>query len=181
MIENYGLIIGNCISAVAAIFTARSSWSKDTWNIYINQVIQCLLLAFASVFFNSYAGIVTLLACAFRNYLAAKEKLDAKMTILCFILIVIPGILINNRGYVGFIVIVANAVYTLGMYYARRELTIKINIVVDLALWIIYECIIIDIPSIIADGIGLIVTVASIIRIKKEADKYKEREGFNHD
>lgn len=168
MIEQYGIIIGNCISAVAAIFTARSSWAKDKWNIYINQVIQCLLLAVASIFFNSYAGIVSLLACAFRNYMAAKGKLDIKVSMLCLAIILVPGIVLNNRGYIGLIVIAANVIYTVGMYLTKREISIKINIVINLLLWIIYECLIIDVPSIIADGIGLFVTVASIIRIFKE-------------
>lgn len=162
------LIIGNCISVVAAIFTARSSWAKDKWHIYFFQVIQCLLLAVASVFFNSYAGIVSLLVCALRNYLAATDRLNKYATLFCFAMILVPGILINNRGYIGYIVIAANAIYTIGMYLAKKELAIKCNIILNLSLWIVYESLIIDIPSIIADGIGLIVAVASLFRKRTE-------------
>lgn len=160
------LLIGNGISFVAAFFTAKSSWAKDTWHIYIYQVVQCLLLAIASIFFNSYAGIVTLLVCALRNYLAAKDKLDKKMTIICLILVVVPGLLINNRGYIGLIVIAANAIYTIGMFLTKAEWAIKCNIILDLTMWIIYEALIIDIPSIIADGIGLVVAIAALLRIR---------------
>ena len=162
------LIIGNCISAIAAFFTAKSSWAKDRWHIYMYQVLECLFLAIASIFFNSYVGIVSLLACALRNYLAAIGKLDKKMTLLCLILVVVPGIIVNNRGFIGYIVIVANLIYTLGMWLCRREVTIKCNMILNLALWLIYEMMIIDIPSMIADGTGLTVAVLSLIRLRKE-------------
>lgn len=161
------LLIGNGISLIAAVFTAKSSWAKDRWHIYFYQIIQCLLLALASVFFNSYAGIVSLLACALRNYLAAKDKLDKKMTLLCLFLVLIPGILLNNRGWIGGIVIAANTIYTLGMYLARRELTIKCNMILNLLLWMIYEALIIDIPSFVADGIALGTAVVSLAVRKK--------------
>lgn len=163
------LIIGNCISFVAAYFTARSSLARDTWHIYMYQVIQCLLLAVASVFFNSYAGIVSLLACALRNYFAATGRLDGRKALLCLLLVLIPGILVNNRGIVGWIVICANVLYTAGMYAAKKELAIKCNIIVNLVLWIIYEILVVDIPSVIADGIGLGAAVVSVIRLKADA------------
>ncbi len=156
------LIIGNFISAIAAYFTARSSWAKDTWHIYFYQIIQCLLLALASVFFRSYTGIVSLLICALRNYLAATGKLDKKWTFICLILVLVPGILVNNRGYIGWIILFANGIYTIGMYYAKKEVAIKCNMILNLILWIIYEILILDIPSTISDSIGLFVALLSL-------------------
>lgn len=162
------LLIGNLISFVAAYFTARSSWAKDTWHIYIYQVVQCLLLAVASIFFNSYVGIVSLLACALRNYFAAIGKLSKKRMFFCLVLVLIPGILVNNRVFIGWIMIAANVFYTLGMYVTKSELAIKCNIILNLSLWILYEILIIDIPSIVADSIGLITAVFSIFRKEKQ-------------
>lgn len=162
------LLIGNGISLIAAVFTAKSSWAKDTWHIYIYQVVQCLLLALASVFFQSWAGIVSLLGCALRNYFAAIGRLDKKLTFLCLLLVLVPGILLNNRGYIGWIVLAANGVYTLGVYLARKELAIKLNMILNLALWMLYELLITDIPSLIADGIGLGAAVLSVARIAFE-------------
>lgn len=168
------LLIGNCISLAAAFFTARSCWAKDRWHIYFYQVIQCLLLAVASIFFNSYAGIVSLLGCALRNYLAATERLDRKMMLLCLLLVLVPGLVLNNRGYVGGIVIAANVLYTLGMYLAKSELAIKSNMILNLILWIIYEFLIIDLPSMAADGIGLAAAAASLIRTAAENKKARK-------
>lgn len=167
----YGLLIGNGISLIAAVFTAKSSWARDNRHIYLYQVAQCLLLALASLFFGSYAGIVTLLACALRNYLASMGKLDGRMVLLCLFLVTVPGIAVNNRGAVGLIVITANVLYTLGMYLARGEKTVKCNIMLNLVLWMIYEALIVDIPSFTADGIALFTAAASLLRSKKDRPK----------
>lgn len=156
------LLIGNAISLIAAIYTARSSWAKDRWHIYIYQVVQCLLLALASVFFRSYAGVVSLLGCALRNYLAALDKLNRKTTLLCLLLVLVPAVLLNNRRYIGWIVIAANVLYTVGMYAAKTELSMKVNMMVNLTLWIVYEILIVDIPSVLADGVGLVTAAVSL-------------------
>lgn len=161
-----GVITGNCISLIAAFFTARSSWSKDRYNIYMNQVYQCLLLAVASVFFDSYAGIVTLAACALRNRLAAKDRLTGPLMIVLAASMLVLGIVLNNRGAIGWIVIAANVIYTLGMYFARAEAAIKANIIVNLVLWISYEFCIVDIPSAAVDIVALAVAAGSLLRRK---------------
>ncbi|MDO4492550.1 MAG: YgjV family protein [Clostridia bacterium] len=159
-----GVILGNCISLAAAFFTARASWVKDSYGIYMNQVFQCLLLALASVFFDSYAGIVTLIACAARNWLAAKDKLTKPLMLLLAVWMAVLGAALNNRGAVGWIVVVANVLYTLGMYFAKKERAIKANIILNLVLWIVYECCITDIPSAVADAVALVIAIASLMR-----------------
>ena len=170
MPSNTNLIIGNIISLIAAVFTAKSAWDKDRWNIYIDQVIQCGLLAIASVFFNSYAGIVTLAICAIRNLLLAYDKFGKKSLAASIILLLLLGLCLNNRGYVGIIVIMANLIYTLGCYLAKRELTMKINIAIDMLMWIAYEALIIDIPSLVADSVTFVLALIAVYKCVKLSD-----------
>lgn len=158
------LVIANGISFVAAIFTCLSCWVKEEDRIYYLQVGQCLCLSVASFFFASYAGIVTLLLCALRNFLLGKKIYGIKICVSLAFAMLVFGILVNNMGPVGYIVIAANVIYTLGAYFAKRELTIKLNIIFDLLLWIIYEILIIDIPSLISDVIAIAIAVVAIIR-----------------
>lgn len=160
---NY-LIIANLISFLAAICTCLSSWSKETDKIYYYQVGQCLLLAVASFFFNSYAGIATLLICSLRNFLLGKGIYNKQICISLTIAMFILGVIFNNSGYVGWIIIAANVIYTLGAFFAKNELTIKLNMILDLVLWMIYEIIIIDIPSLVADSIAVVIAIIAIIR-----------------
>lgn len=165
------LIIANIISFFAAICTCLSSWSKKKTNIYYFQVAQCLLLAVANIFFQSYAAIISLLICALRNYLTAKERFTKTLCIILTAAIFILGILCNNKGYIGWIFIAANVIYTLGVYFCRKELSIKLNILLNLILWIIYEVLIIDIPSLIADSVAAVITVIAITGIYIERRK----------
>lgn len=161
------LIIANSISLIAAVFTAMSSWSKEKRHIYLYQVYQCLLLALSSIFFASYAGIVTLLVCAWRNYLASKNLLSKKWIFFCLIAIVVFGLAVNNRGLIGVLVVATNVVYSLGVYFAKSETAIKCNIILNLTLWAIYEIFILDIPSAAADTVGLVTAVLSLFRPEK--------------
>lgn len=156
------LIIANCISLIAAVFTCASSLSRHKARIYYYQVAQCLILALASFFFHSYAGIVTLILCALRNFLLGINRFGKITCAVISVLMLVLGLLFNSNGYIGYIVIGANVLYTIGGYIAKKEIAIKINIIIDLVLWIIYEILIIDIPSLIADVIALILAVVSI-------------------
>ena len=158
------IIIGNIFSFGSAVFTGLSSWTRKTDKVYIYQTYQCILLAIASVFFQSWAGIATLILCAVRNMLTAKGKLNLKISVLMIAVLVFIGLFINNRGAVGWIVTGATILYTIGAYVFHSELMIKINILVNLILWIIYDFIIWDFSSMIMDSVILVITVAAIIR-----------------
>lgn len=162
------LIIGNCISLVAAFFTFASCYSHRKERIYFYQVGQCLILSVANLFFGSYAGIITLALCALRNYLLGINKFGKISCITIASLMLVFGAMINNNKAVGWIVISANVIYTVWGYFARKELSIKLNIIVDLTLWIIYEILILDIPSLIADIIGVVIAAASVIRLLRQ-------------
>lgn len=158
------LLIANCISFVSAIFTCLSCYFKDRKRIYYCLVGQCAALAIANIFFESYAGIVTLILCTLRNFLLAIDKYNKYTCIALAAGMLVIGAALNNMGGVGWLVIAANTIYTLGAYFARNEITIKLNIIVDLVLWIIYEIIIIDIPSLIADSVAIVIAVVTMVR-----------------
>ena len=158
------ILIANVISFVSALFTCAASWSKQERRIYWYQVGQCFVLALAYFFFDSYAGIITLLLCTVRNVVLALGKYNKIWCITLSILMVVFGAIVNNDGPIGWIVIAANTLYTLGSYLAKNELLIKINIIVDLGLWMVYEVFVKDVSSFVADGIGVVVAVIAIIR-----------------
>lgn len=165
------LLIANCISAVSAMFTCLSCYSKDRARIYYYQVGQCVALAIANIFFNSYAGIITLVICALRNFLLGKNIYNKYICVSLAAGMLIFGAILNNNGAVGWIVIAANFIYTLGAYFAKNELTIKLNMILDLVLWMIYEVFIIDVPSFIADSIAVVIAIIAIIRYLRNRAK----------
>lgn len=161
------LIIGNCISAIAAAFTCMASWTKSMQRTYYYQCGQCLFLALASVFFGSYAGISTLLLCATRNVLVAHGKFTKTLCIIFLILTLGIGIAVNNNGIIGWIAIIATLVYTIGSYLFKTEAGIKWNIIVNLLLWMIYEVLVHDLSSFITDFVAITVAVIALAKLYK--------------
>ena len=167
------LIIANCISFGSSLFTYASSWAKEEKRIYWYQVGQCGVLALAYIFFDSYAGVVTLLLCTLRNVILALGRYNKTWCICLASGMVIFGAIFNNSGAAGWIIIAANTLYTLGAYLAKNEVLIKLNIILDLLLWIVYEIIMKDVPSFIADIIGIVVAILAIIRYFRERKNTK--------
>ncbi len=158
------IVIGNLVSLLAAVFTAMASWTRDTQKTYVYQTLQCSLLALANVFFTSWSGIAVLLLCAVRNILTAKGKLTLPVSLFFVGLLVLVGFFVNNLGAIGWIVTAATILYTIGALIFHSERMIKINIFVNLLLWIIYDFLIHDFSSLSMDSVILIITLVAIIR-----------------
>ncbi|MDO4489812.1 MAG: YgjV family protein [Lachnospiraceae bacterium] len=170
------IIIGNIISIGSACFTAASSWTISKQKSYMYQVFQCLTLAVASVFFHSWSGVTTLLLCAIRNYLVSKDLFKGKIVGLLLVLLVGFGILVNNRGLVGWLVIAATFIYTIGSCKAMRPLAVKANITFNCAMWALYDLLILDIVSGVVDVLATLLTLVSIIRLLRNPELIREEE-----
>ena len=165
------IIIGNIISLAAACFTAASTFLHKRRTVYLCQVWQCILLAVASIFFRSYAGITTLVLCAVRNVFIMKEKYTGKLCAVFFVLVGVAGLISNNRGFIGLIPVFATLLYTVGAYVAKKEITIKWNIMANLILWGIYEAAIMDYASLISDLVGVTAGIVSLCSNKMKNSK----------
>ncbi|MBQ0064672.1 MAG: YgjV family protein [Firmicutes bacterium] len=161
------IIIGNCISFVSAIFTITSSLQKEKEKIYFYQVLQCGAMVIASFFFVSYSGVCTFFLCTIRNYLLMKDRYDTKKCILFMFAIGILGVLSNNRGWLGMIPVIGSLIYTYGTLICHKSIPIKINIMINLLMWAIYEGMILDFVSTIIDGSSAIITLVSIGKEKR--------------
>lgn len=170
------MIIANLISFLAAICTCLSCWSRKDSTIYGFQVGQCFILAIASFFFGSYAGIATLLVCTLRNLFLAWGNRNKVLHVILAVVMFVVGVIFNNVGYVGWIIIFANVYYTIAAALVENEMFIKLVIISDLVMWMVYEVLITDIPSFIADGISVVVAIIAIIRYLTEKKRARALE-----
>ncbi len=167
-------LLGNLISFVAACFTISSAWSGNRKRIYLYQSVQCFLLALANIFFNSISGVTTYIICAARNVLLAYDRFTARLCIITVACVGIIGISVNNRGMIGLLPVITTALYTIVCFFAKRRSTIKMNIIVNLALWAVYDILIHDYVSFSVDTGSAIVAVISILRRKKASEVENE-------
>ena len=167
-------LLGNLISFVAACFTIASAWSGNRKRIYLYPAVQCFLLALANIFFNSISGVTTYIICAARNVLLAYDRFTARLCIITVACVGIIGISVNNRGMIGLLPVITTALYTIVCFFAKRRSTIKMNIIVNLALWAVYDILIHDYVSFSVDTGSAIVAVISILRWKKASEVENE-------
>lgn len=173
---NIFLIIGNVISMVAAVFTILSSVSHGNKKIYGYQAVQCGIMSIASVFFASASGVTTFLLCTARNCLLMYDKFTKRLCVVFMVLVAVIGCVSNNRGIVGYIPVITTLIYTFGTLVCKKEGSIKINIIVNLVLWAVYDIIIYDFVTFVIDTISAIVTVVSLMIFFKKIKGAKSNE-----
>lgn len=167
------ILIGNILSLIAATFMAVSSLAKRRSVIFTLQFFECFILAVASFFFSSYAAIATLLLCAIRNLLTAKDMFGKKMMYIFFVLTAVLGIITNNRGIIGLLPVIATLQYTVCSHIFKGLFLTRISIFVNTAIWVIYSFIIKDFSTGIVDSVVLLTTTFGIIKLLIDIKKDK--------
>lgn len=163
------IVVGNLFSLVAACFTVLSAWSRDRKRIYLYQAAQCFILAIANIFFASPSGTTTFLLCALRNCLIARDRFTGRRCALFTLSVAALGILSNTRGPVGLIPVITTAIYSVACFYVKSARAIKLNLLVNLILWTVYELMIGDYVSAAADSVSAAAALVSLTR-KRKAD-----------
>lgn len=166
------LLIANILSFITALFTIASAYTKDPHRTYWYQMVQCIIYSFACYFFGVYASIILMLFNATRNGLVAAEKFNKYWCFGLAATAMVLGLLINGGSIAGYVSIFTTVYYTISSYYLKSPVAVKVNVVIDLCLWIIYDIMIIDISSGVVDVIGVIMACITIWRLKHE---YNER------
>ena len=96
------MIIGNILSFFAALFMVASCVVKRKQAVFFCQFLECTLLAVASVFFGSLAGMTTLVLSAVRNLVVAKDRYTKPVMVAFVILTIVAGLLPTRGGWSGF-------------------------------------------------------------------------------
>ena len=160
------IIIGNILSFGSACFTVAANWTNSKSRSYMFQFWQCLILAVANYFFHSYAGITTLVLCALRNLLIGREKYSKKWCVFFIIVIGAVGLIVNNKGIAGILLVIATVGYTWGSYVCEKPMAVKTNIFINQLCWGIYEAFVLDFVSLITEIVTASVLLISMIRLK---------------
>ena len=162
------ILTGNAISLIAAGFLFAGCCTKDRDRTFLYQIFEALLLCLANVFFGSWAGISTLLLSALRNFLVMKHRYTQKLMWVFVALVIGIGLAINNRGFVGLLAIAATVELSIANYYAVRLITIKIFLLINTIMWLLYDLCILDISSTAAQVITCIGIIITLVQLHKQ-------------
>lgn len=159
------IVIGNVISLIAGVFIILSMWVNDEKQAYKYQFLNAFVLIISSVFFLSWTGVTTMAIAATRNLMVYKDRLTFNWTIFFIVISVVLGLLVNTRGFVGLLPIIAIVQITLCNYYLKTIKLIKISFIVNSAIYIIYFLTILDFSSAIIESITALIGVIALFML----------------
>jgi len=168
MLMAKNILIGNLISLSASVFLFLGSAARRVKNLYLFQIFECILLFIAQLAFGQGAAAVSLLIAAFRNFLLLIRRYTAPFFALIFLATLIFGLLFNTGGIVGILPLFATLIYTLTTFLAKGFVKVKLSLILNLSLWMIYSAFILDISSVIINFTSFVIASVSLINYKKE-------------
>ena len=152
---------------------AASCLAKDNRRVFFYQFMECAILAVSSVVFGSLSGAFTLALCAIRNLIVSRGKLTRPLMILFLLAAVAGGLLVNTRGAVGVLPVIATAQYTVCSYCIRSVKGTKYSIFVNVLFWVVYSFLILDFSTAISDSVILCIDGAAIVRMHRAEQQTK--------
>ena len=161
----FNLLIGNIISFIAGIFIILSMWVNDEKEAYKYQFLNAFILMISSVFFFSWTGVTTMAIAASRNAFVYKDKLTFNWTLFFIVISIVLGFLVNTRGIIGFLPIIAIVQITLCNYYLKSIKSIKTSFIVNSAFYIVYFLAIYDFSSCAFETITVIIGLISLFKL----------------
>ena len=161
----FNLLIGNIISFIAGIFIILSMWVNDEKEAYKYQFLNAFILMISSVFFFSWTGVTTMAIAASRNAFVYKDKLTFNWTLFFIVISIVLGFLVNTRGIIGFLPIIAIVQITLCNYYLKSIKSIKTSFIVNSAFYIVYFLAIYDFSSCAFETITVIIGLISLCKL----------------
>ncbi len=161
----FNLLIGNIISFIAGIFIILSMWVNDEKEAYKYQFLNAFILMISSVFFFSWTGVTTMAIAASRNAFVYKDKLTFNWTVFFIVISIVLGFLVNTRGIIGFLPIIAIVQITICNYYLKSIKSIKTSFIVNSAFYIVYFLAIYDFSSCAFETITVIIGLISLFKL----------------
>ena len=161
----FNLIIGNIISFIAGIFIFLSMWVNDEKEAYKYQFLNAFILMISSVFFFSWTGVTTMAIAASRNAFVYNDKLTFNWTVFFIVISIVLGFLVNTRGIIGFLPIIAIVQITICNYYLKSIKSIKTSFIVNSAFYIVYFLAIYDFSSCAFETITVIIGLISLFKL----------------
>lgn len=158
------LIFGNIFSLLSAICIAVSVLEKNKKDLIWWQIIDVIFCIFSNIALYAYAALSTNSIALARNILAYNNKLTKNMTCIFFILCIIVGYTVNNRGFIGTLPVIASASYTIFMFTTKNEQQMRWALISNLSLWSIHDIYIQAYPTAFIDIILVVWTFIKIFQ-----------------
>ncbi len=172
------LLAANAVSVVAALCMIVACIVSKRKTVFLLQGVQCGLLCVTQLILGMYAGLITLAIGSLRNFLTAFDKMSARRTVFFAILIGVAGASVNyitRGGLIGLLPVLATVIYTFGCHYLLRPNLQRLNILVNMLLWIGYSVSVLDLVTALTDATTALVDIVTLLVVLIKRKKFLPR------
>lgn len=166
------LIIGNIIGLMCTIFCLLSTFCKTKKSMMKMQCIDCTCGIISCLILRGYSGALTQTINLIRNIIIYKEKMNKILQIICLAVIIIVGVIVNNKGALGLLPMIASVEYALIIMKTEDTNTIRLGLAFNNILWIIYDIVI---QSYLNAIMGIFIVSASLFNTIKDSKQKKHK------
>jgi len=163
------IIIGNVCSLFAMISDAISGTRKKNSEILAIQIISQIFYGTGSFVLKGYSSVVQNVVGILRNLAGIKDIKNKFIEWTLILLGVILGIIFNNRGLLGYLPILGNLEYSIAIFrFKDNEKGLKISFIINMIVFSIFNFVIMNYVSGVANFITALTTAISLIRENKK-------------
>lgn len=161
------IIIGNILSLCATISDSISGTRKKHSQIMYVQIVSQFFYGASSIVLQGYSSTAQNIVAVFRNFAAAK---NVKSRVLEWILIVagvVLGVVLNNRGLLGLLPIVANLEYSIAVFrFKDNQKALKLSFILNMIMYAAFSLVIMNYVGVASCSVIAVTTAVSLIKEK---------------
>lgn len=172
------IIIGNILSLCATASDSISGTRKKHGQMMYIQIVSQFFYGASSIVLKGYSSTAQNIVAVFRNFAAAK---NVKSKVLEWILIaagVVLGVVLNNRGLLGWLPIVANLEYSIAVFrFKDNQTALKLAFIINMVMYAAFSLVIMNYVGAASCSVIMVTTAVSLIREKKGTSRNGEEKG----
>ncbi|MBQ2310472.1 MAG: YgjV family protein [Erysipelotrichales bacterium] len=166
------IVLGNLFSLLAMISDSFSGTRKTHREIVAVQILSQFFYGAASIALKAYSSTVQNAVAVFRNLAAMKNIRSRFLEGVLILAGVVFGIAFNNRGWLGWLPVIANLEYSAAVFrFRENERALKLAFILNMSLYAVFSFVIMNYVGTWSCAVITVTTIVSLIHTKKNPEE----------
>ena len=163
------ILIGNILSLCAMISDSISGTRKKHSEIMAIQILSQFFYGASSISLKGYSATAQNVVAVFRNFAAMKNVKHKAIEWALILAGVVLGILLNNRGLLGWLPIIANLQYSVAVFKLKdNEKALKLSFIVNVLMFAVFNLVIMNYVGTVSCIVIAVTTAISLIKAMRD-------------
>ena len=159
------VIVGNVCSLCAMVTDSISGTRRKHSQILAVQMLSQVFYGAGSIILRGYSSTVQNAVAILRNLAAMKNVRNRIVEWTLILLGVVLGVAFNNRGWIGWLPIVANLEYSIAVFrFTDNERGLKLAFLINMLMYSAFSVVIMNYIGAIANIVVAVTTAISLLR-----------------